>query len=81
MTGLIAKLLAYVKYPRRTFLMLHPIRAAKFGLAYLAGRRLFGDANGTAKRRKRRRPPRRRGVPPVAPTEPPRPDNSAARVP
>lgn len=81
MTGLIAKLLAYVKYPRRTFLMLHPIRAAKFGLAYLAGRRLFGDANGTAKRRKRRRPPRRRGVPPVPPTERPRPDNSAARVP
>ncbi len=78
MTGLIAKLLAYAKYPRRTFLMLHPIRAAKFGLAYLAGRRLFGEANGKAKRRRRRRPPRRPGV---GPTERPRPDTSATRVP
>ena len=78
MTGLIAKLLAYAKYPRRTFFMLHPIRAAKFGLAFLAGRRLFGDANGKAKRRKRRRPHRRPGV---RPTERPRPDASSARVP
>jgi len=78
MTGLIAKLLAYAKYPRRTFFMLHPLRAAKFGLAYLAGRRLFGDSNGAAKRRKRRRPRRRGGV---RPTERPRQDASAARFP
>jgi hypothetical protein len=79
MTGLIAKLMAYARYPRRTFLLLHPIRAAKFGLAYLAGRRLFGDAkarrNGGkrgASTRHRSRPARRgarSGAPPRRQTD------------
>lgn len=46
MSGLIAKLLAYWRAPRKTFVLLHPLRAAKFGLAYLAGRKLFGRDGG-----------------------------------
>jgi hypothetical protein len=84
MTGLIAKLMAYARYPRRTFVLLHPIRAAKFGLAYLAGRRLFGDAK--AKRKggersattRRRSGPARRGTRRGAPPGP-RTDAATAR--
>lgn len=61
MSGLIAKLLAYWRAPRKTFVLLHPLRAAKFGLAYLAGRKLFGNEGGKEpKRRSARRHPGRR---------------------
>jgi hypothetical protein len=55
MTGLITKLLAYSRSPRKTFVLLHPIRTAKLGLAYLAGRSLFRRSGGKQTRRHRRR--------------------------
>jgi hypothetical protein len=42
MIGRIAKVLAYAKAPRRTFVALHPWRAAKLGAAFWIGRKLFG---------------------------------------
>jgi hypothetical protein len=42
MIGRIAKLLAYRKAPKKTFVALHPWRAAKFGAAFWVGKKLFG---------------------------------------
>jgi hypothetical protein len=50
MFGRIAKIVAYAKAPRKTFLMLHPVRALKFGAAYYAGKLLI---EGHRRRRQR----------------------------
>jgi hypothetical protein len=41
MFGRIAKIVAYAKAPRKTFVLLHPVRALKFGAAYYAGKMLL----------------------------------------
>ncbi|MGH7475681.1 MAG: hypothetical protein ACRELD_05280 [Longimicrobiales bacterium] len=47
MLGKLAKLVAYAKMPRRTFALFHPIKAAKLGVAYLIGRKLFRSGKDT----------------------------------
>src|SRR5690606_19943921 len=42
MIGRIAKLIAYTKAPKQTFVALHPWRAAKLGAAFWVGKKLFG---------------------------------------
>jgi hypothetical protein len=48
MIGKLAKAVAYTKAPKKAFTMFHPIKAAKLGLAYLIGKRLFGRKNSGA---------------------------------
>lgn len=42
MIGKIAKAAAYTKAPRKAFFFLHPIKAAKLGIAYYVGKKIFG---------------------------------------
>lgn len=38
----IVKVIAYAKAPRATFTARHPLRALKFGAAYMIGKKIFG---------------------------------------
>lgn len=42
MLSKITKLVAYTKAPKSTFTLLHPVRAAKMGLAYFVVRKALG---------------------------------------
>lgn len=50
MFGKIAKAVAYARAPRKTFVVLHPIKALKFGAAFYVGKLLLGSRsnNGSA---------------------------------
>jgi hypothetical protein len=41
MIGKVLKTAAYVKAPRATFAMMHPLKAAKYGAIYMAVRTLM----------------------------------------
>lgn len=43
MFGRIAKVVAYARAPRKTFVVLHPIKALKFGAAFYVGKLLLGS--------------------------------------
>ncbi len=53
MKGSIAKLLAYWRNPKKTFMLLHPLKAAKLGVAYLIGRKLFEGSKDGPRRAKK----------------------------
>lgn len=38
----LAKLVAYKSAPKRTFALLHPVKALKWGAVFLLARKLFG---------------------------------------
>lgn len=41
MFGTLAKMVSYMKAPRKTFIALHPVKTLKLGAAYWAGKMLF----------------------------------------
>lgn len=49
MLGKLAKTVAYVKAPKRTFALFHPVRALKYGAAFWMLKKAFG--NGRRKER------------------------------
>ncbi len=51
MFGTLAKMVSYMKAPRKTFIALHPVKTLKLGAAYWAGKMLFGT-----RRKERARP-------------------------
>ena len=43
MIARIAKMAAYAKAPRATFAMMHPLKAAKYGMIYWAVKSMMGS--------------------------------------
>lgn len=46
MLGKLTKAAAYVKSPKKTFALLHPIRAVKYGAAFWLLKRVFRGSRG-----------------------------------
>lgn len=42
----LTKLVAYKKAPRKTFALLHPIKALKWGAAFYVGKRVWNKVSG-----------------------------------
>lgn len=45
----LTKLVAYKSAPKRTFALLHPVKALKWGAVFLLARKLFGGKGDSSK--------------------------------